>query len=101
MYALAATLGQTVYSGDIPGAYLKAPIDDGTVVYIRQPQGFVKDGREDWWLKLNVALYGLPQAGQLWNGVFNKFLLSIGFTRNLADPCIYTLKKKDDLMVLE
>ncbi len=38
MYALAATLGQTVYSGDIPGAYLKAPIDDGTVVSSVNPK---------------------------------------------------------------
>ena len=100
MFALAATMGLTVRSGDVPGAYLQAPIDDDTIVYCRQPDGFVKEGKEDHWLRLNQAVYGLPQAGRLWYKVIHEFLLSIGFKQNGADPCIYWLRRENQLMAI-
>jgi hypothetical protein len=44
--ALAAMMGATLRSGDIPGAYLNATIDDDTEVYISQPKGFEVKGKE-------------------------------------------------------
>jgi hypothetical protein len=100
IFALAAVMGLTVRSGDVPGAYLQAPIDEGTEVYIRQPDGFVKEGKEDHWLRLRQAVYGLPQAGKLWYKVIHDFLLEIGFQQNGADPCIYWMRREGDLMVI-
>ena len=40
-------------------------------------------------MRLKRALYGLPQAGQLWHRVIHEFLIKIGFTQNKADLCVY------------
>ena len=42
--------------------------------------------------KLEKSLYGLRQAGQLWNQVLDDFLLVIGFEKSHVDHCLY--KKK-------
>ena len=67
---------------------------------MRQPDGFVKEGKEDFWLKLRQAVYGLPQAGKLWYEVIHTFLLEIGFKQNGADPCIYWMRKDGELMAI-
>jgi hypothetical protein len=40
--------------------------------------------------QMRQAIYGLKQAPGVWNKMFHKFLLSIGFTRSKADHCLYT-----------
>ena len=53
-------------------------------------------------------LYGLKQSPRCWNQVFDKFLLSIGFTLSEADLCVYIKYDQfviiamyvDDLLVL-
>jgi len=87
--SLCAIFGAELRSGDIPGAYLNADIDDDTEVYITQPKGFEVEGKEDWVYELKKALYGLRQAGKLWNSLLHSFLIEIGFKQNPADPCLY------------
>jgi hypothetical protein len=100
MFALAAVMGLEVRSGDVPGAYLQAPIGPKTEVYMKQPEGFVQEGRETSWMRLKQAVYGLPMAGQLWYSEMNVFLISLGFKQNLADPCIYWKREGHDLMIM-
>jgi len=105
LIALAAEFGADVRNGDIPGAYLNAPIDDDTEIYISQPKGFEVEGKEDWVYRLEKALYGLKQAGKLWNSLLHTYLLEIGFKQNIADPCLYYKRsdpndKKSGLLVL-
>lgn len=40
-------------------------------------------------LKLNRSLYGLKQAGRVWNEQIEKTLLSIGYTPCKTDSCVY------------
>ena len=41
-FALAAHNGVTVHSGNIPAAYVQAPVPNGdTIYYVEQPQGFI------------------------------------------------------------
>jgi Reverse transcriptase (RNA-dependent DNA polymerase) len=42
IFAIAATFGLTISSGDVPGAYLQAPINPKTVVYMREPPMFTR-----------------------------------------------------------
>lgn len=35
------------------------------------------------------AIYGLKQAGRIWNIHLNDALLSLGFMRLHSDPCVY------------
>ena len=46
---------------DIKGVYLNRKLDD--MVYIWQPQQFIKKGEENLVCKLNNSIYGLKQSG--------------------------------------
>ena len=75
---------------DVSSAYLNADID--VDLYIEQPKGFeIKKNKV---CKLKKSIYGLKQAGKLWNQVSDDFLLGIGFEKSNVDHCLY--KKKDN-----
>jgi hypothetical protein len=40
-------------------------------------------------VKLLKSLYGLKQAGRIWNELLNAALLEFGFQRSKLDPCLY------------
>jgi hypothetical protein len=40
-------------------------------------------------LKLNKSIYGLKQAGRVWNEKFTEDIKNIGFEMSDADPCIF------------
>ena len=75
---------------DVSSAYLNAHIDID--LYIEQPRGF--EIRKNNVCKLKKSIYGLKQAGKLWNQVLDDFLLGIGFEKSNVDHCLY--KKKDN-----
>lgn len=55
---------------------------------MRIPSGMVApEGKV---LQLLRSIYGLKQSGKVWADCLTEFLLSIGFTRSDADPCLYT-----------
>eukprot|EP00043_Microstomoeca_roanoka_P019083 m.209879 g.209879 ORF g.209879 m.209879 type:complete len:1254 (-) comp16937_c0_seq51:130-3891(-) len=67
---------------DVKTAFLHAPLD--TPRYIRLPPelgGNVK--------RINKALYGLPEAPKQWNTFIVEQLLTFGWTRSTADPCLF------------
>ena len=72
---------------DVDSAYLHGVID--TDIYMRQPEGFVNPEHPKWVLKLNKTLYGLKQAGKIWNDVVDSTLLELGFVPTHGDPCLY------------
>jgi hypothetical protein len=90
-FATAAKHGVFVESGDIPAAYVQAPVPDGdTTYYIEQPDGFKSKEHPDWVLKLNRCLYGIPCSGHQWNATFSKFLVDeLGMKRLASDPAVY------------
>jgi Reverse transcriptase (RNA-dependent DNA polymerase) len=99
--AITAILGQTVHAGDVPSAYVKAPIDPKMTIFMSQPKGFKEKGKENWVCKLNKVLYGIPPAGKLWNDVLIEYLLEIGFSQSEIDPCVFSMwsEKHEDLMM--
>lgn len=62
---------------------------------MEQPEGY-NDGSQRV-CKLNKAIYGLKQAGRLWNEKLEKALFSFGLKKRKTDPCIYF---KEDLRLL-
>jgi hypothetical protein len=50
--------------------------------------------------KLLKTVYGLKQAPRNWNRVLNEYLLSIGFKRSEADPCIYKRLRNSKEVIL-
>jgi hypothetical protein len=90
-FALAAHYGVTVHSGDIPAAYVQAPVPDGdTIYYIQQPAGFRDEKHPDWVCQLNKCLYGIPCSGKQWNMTLAKFLIEeVGMKRLDSDPSVF------------
>lgn len=88
-------------SFDVPGAYLNADIDKE--LFIRIPKK-VKDiwnrkfNKEKLFnetiVKLNKALYGLPESSRLWYNHIKSFLLKNDFKINEEDNCFFMLKKE-------
>jgi hypothetical protein len=100
MFALAAAEGVTIYTGDVPSAYVKANVPADMDIYMNQPKGFEVKGKETWYARLDKALYGIPPAGQCWYDDCSEFLKSIGFTQSRADPCIFTKSDEEGKMVI-
>jgi hypothetical protein len=50
----------------------------------------LKQLREGTWLRLVKSLYGTKQASRNWYNLLGEYIISLGFKRNLAEPCIYT-----------
>lgn len=78
-----------IHQMDFDNAYLNGKID--VELYMRQPPGFEKPGMEDWVCRLLRSLYGLKQAGQIWNEILHQALLEIGFIRLSVESCLYRL----------
>jgi hypothetical protein len=99
IFALAIFWGVPAKHGDVPNAFPRADTEDGLNIYMELPSGFdvmeeelrsfgVQRKRE-LVLKLNKSLYGLKQAGRLWNKLMDVFLIKHGYKRSVTDKCFY------------
>ena len=64
---------------DVKSAFLNGEIKEE--IYVSQSDGYVKEGNEEWVLKLKKALNGLKQAPKAWNSKLDDTLKSIDFLR--------------------
>ena len=86
---IAAVNGRILQQVDIKTAFLRGVLEPGERVYMKQPKGFEEKGREDDIWGLQKGLYGLPQAGRVWNKAMNQAMLKLGFTRIKCEYCLY------------
>lgn len=63
------------YQFDVPNAFLQSKMD--TPVYLRQPQGFIEVGKQNWVWKLKKCVYGLKQASLQWRSTFHDFITEV------------------------
>lgn len=75
---------------DVTSAYLYAPLNE--TIYMSQPPGFIKEGKDSLYCKLDKALYGLHQSGRVWFYELHKVLLEMGFKKFDSCNCAYILK---------
>jgi hypothetical protein len=92
---LAAFMDLELIQLDIKGAFLYGDLKEE--IYMRQPPGFASDNKV---CKLKKSIYGLKQAGRVWNHKINAFLTRQGFKRLKSDTCIYVLKREQDLIIM-
>ena len=85
--SLAVVLGWRLPQMDVKTAFLDGIIEEE--VYIEQREGFVVHGKESHVCRLKKALYGLKQAPRAWYGRIDGFLVSLGFTKSVADSNLY------------
>ena len=91
--AMAAQFKWKLHHLDVKPAFLNGYIEED--IYVDQPEGFIKGGKESYVLKLRNALYGLRQAPRAWNNKLDDTLKSMGFIKSINDQSVYTSDKKE------
>jgi hypothetical protein len=111
IFALEIMWGVTPEAGDIPNAYPRAQVEDWLNVHLYLPKGKKLTNEElnklgvqsekQVTLKLKKSLYGLKQAGRLWNDMLNEFLVNkLSFRRCKTDRCMYVKVVGSDIIVV-
>ncbi len=86
---LAASLDWDVQHIDIKTAFLHGVLPEDETAYLEQPEGFEEPGKEDWVMQLRKSIYGMKQAGRIWNRTFHDTVTTWGFEQSKKDPCVY------------
>jgi hypothetical protein len=92
--ATAAAKDLELFQIDVKNAYLNREID--TDIYMKQPVGFEDPRYPDMVWALQKGLYGLKQAGNIWNAAIYGYILELGFKCTSADLCVYTISFKGE-----
>uniref|UniRef100_A0A1X7TZ32 Reverse transcriptase Ty1/copia-type domain-containing protein n=1 Tax=Amphimedon queenslandica TaxID=400682 RepID=A0A1X7TZ32_AMPQE len=82
---------------DVTAAFLNGKLDE---VYMKQPEGFVIQGKEELVCKLKHSIYGLKQSPRCWNAVLDQQLREMGFSQSTSDPCIYTSTLEGEFFIV-
>ncbi len=100
MTAIAAVEGYKIKQLDVSTAYLHADVEED--LYMEQPKGFEFEGENGTKLvcKLRKSLYELKQSGRNWNKKLDSWLKNYGFIASKADPCLYILRKEQDILII-
>ena len=93
--ALAVHYNFNIYQLDIKAAYLNAELKEE--LYMEIPEGD-ENFKKGYW-KLNKAIYGLKQAGRMWNFKINDTLIELGFIRCKSEPCVYVKKDNNNNVI--
>ena len=79
-------------------AYLYRDIEPGVVIFMRPPQGIKLSGSYAY--RLKKSLYGLKQAGRIWNSRIDEKLRAVGFVVLDEDACVYIRKRDPEVTLL-
>ena len=92
----AAQFKWPIYQMDVKSAFLNGVLEEE--VYVEQPPGYVKAGKEGKVLKLRKALYGLKQAPRAWNTRIDTYFKKTGFVQCPYEHALYVRKKDNDVL---
>ena len=87
LIALSTQRGLELHHVDVHTAFLNGTLEEE--VFMKQPTGYVKKGKEHLVCKLRKSIYGLKQSSRCWNTALDAHLQEMGFTQLKSDPCIY------------
>ena len=96
LLAFAASKKWDIKQLDVKSAYFHELLKES--IFMDQPQGFNDGSRQV--CRLIQALYGLRQAGNVWNREFNAAMKEIGFTQIKANPCCYLWRQGEEFDIL-
>jgi hypothetical protein len=89
LLSYAATHDWETQQFDVKTAYLNGVLGPKDVQYMEQPKGFEEPGKETYVWMLKKGLYGMKQAGRIWNKTMNRDMVSWGFKRVPCEWCDY------------
>lgn len=94
----AAQMNWVVMHLDVKTAFLHGDLKE--TVFVKQPDGYVKEGSEQKVYRLVKALYGLRQAPRCWNLKLDGVLKELGFERCMHEQAVYVRNKGADIVIL-
>ena len=93
--SIAVSMNLEVEQLDVKTEFLHGDLEEE--IYMRQPEGFVKRGKEHLVCRLKKSLYGLKQ----WYRKFDSFMTYQGYHKTLADHCVFVKKfEGGDFLIL-
>ena len=96
--ALSVKHGLSLHQVDVTTAFLNGTLHDE--VYMQQPKGFERQGKEEFVCKLNKNIYGLKQSSRCWNSTLDAYLKEMQFAQTASEPCIYYQKTGQHMMFI-
>lgn len=85
LFALAIRNDYNIFQMDAVTAFLQSDLNE--TIYMKQPDGY-SDGTDKVCL-LQKSIYGLKQAGRMWNKKLDDVLRKFHLKRSSFDPCVY------------
>ena len=99
MLAVAAAKDLELEAMDVETAYLHAPLNRS--LYMKIPAGFVNVPKGAVAILLKKSMYGLKQAGLLWNRMLTQALADAGFEAGVnGDMCTFTKHTHSDRLIV-
>lgn len=98
LFALAIIFSLTITGVDIKGAFLYPELPPDVTYYMELPRGLTGGTRVIW--KLNKTLYGLPLSPHAFYEDVSSHLTSHGYTRTIADPCMFYKRDAGQMIFL-
>jgi len=98
VFAIAALYNLIIYKIDMISAFTQGDVD--SIIYIKQPEGFINSKYPNHVLKLNKALYGLKQSARVWYSTLKPILIKLSFKVLDSKPCIFINKCKNIIICL-
>ena len=98
LLAFAVQNGMMIHQMNVVMAFLNGMLDEE--IYMKQPPGYAKEGKECFVRKLKKSIYGLKQSPRCWNTLFKEHMESTNCKQCTADPCIFVRGEGTDLTVI-
>jgi Reverse transcriptase (RNA-dependent DNA polymerase) len=83
---------------DVKSAFLNGVLEEE--VYVEQPLGYIKSGKEQKVLKLKKTLYGLKQAPRAWNTRIDGYFKENGFRQCPYEHAIYVKSRRGETLIM-
>jgi hypothetical protein len=96
---VAASLDWDSQQVDVKTAFLYSLLPDDEVQWMEQPEGMEEEGFEDYIWMLQRGLYGMKQAGRLWNKTMDAAMVEWGFKRLSSESCIYYRRTDQGIII--
>ena len=95
--ALAVQNGLKLHQMDVTTAFLNGELREE--VYMKQPEGYAVEGKEELVCKLRKSIYGLKQSPRCWNSALDSHLKEMGFVQAAGDPCLYIASEGEMFLI--
>jgi hypothetical protein len=100
LLSFAASKDYDAQQFDVKTAFLNGVLSDDEKQYMEQPKGFEEPGKEDWVWELCRGLYGMKQAGRIWNKTLNEAMQGWMFKRLPCEWCIYYRRTEKGIVIV-